>query len=187
MRRQSSAILEHKKMLGEELNALYFHAAKLDRVNWTKKQRRDYDWALFESLGGKPRGNQKQSYKEHLRRAHKRTRLDREDAEWERKTGEYDVRRGSALRRLRMRVKNKALAKRRRPLHEGEWPGRPHEKYHVGRFDMKKNHFKLSPKLQHHLARERSAHASLIKEASHIIHHELFDVKGHFEPPKRKK
>ena len=165
---------EDRHKLDKELKTLHFQAANLDRKNWNKKQKRDHDWKHFESLGGGSRPKQRQGYVEHLRRTHKRNRLDREDAICERRTGQYDLTRGSAVRRLRQKVQKRRVKVIKRLRYESHHMGNPHVIYTAGRLNKKSQNLELSSRLQRRIGRTQNHQDVILDKVCRDMKRETF-------------
>mmetsp|Transcript_395 Transcript_395/g.669 ORF Transcript_395/g.669 Transcript_395/m.669 type:complete len:182 (-) Transcript_395:49-594(-) len=165
---------ESIKEISAGLNDLYNRASKLNSANWTMKQKRDHSWKLFADIGGGPRPRQKQGYTTHLRQTKKRKRLDREDAYLERKTGEFDALRGSALKkqrksRIQQRVGiEKNLRQTTRKL------GNPHKIYSAGKMNFDKQELEVRSKLHRKIKRKQKHQARMVDDAVKMARSNLF-------------
>ena len=154
------------RAIQRDMNVLYNRTSKLDMKNWTMKQKRDHSWKLFKDIGGGERPKQNQSYKEHLRRTHKRKRLDRADAQCERRTGEFDMLRGSALKKQRKQVMDRRHNTEKRLRYNAERMGNPHALFTSGKMDFKTQELQVSSKVPRHVKRMQKHKERMVQEAA---------------------
>ncbi|KNH07134.1 hypothetical protein XU18_2179 [Perkinsela sp. CCAP 1560/4] len=149
-----------------KLNELYNRASRLDMCNWTMKQKRDHSWKLFNDIGGGQRPRQKQNYTTHLRQTKKRKTLDRADARLERKTGEFDVLRGSALKRQRKDQMAKRHATEKGLRYNATKIGNPHAIYSAGRMNFKTQELQVKSQIPRKIKRMQVHQAKVIQDAA---------------------
>eukprot|EP00760_Papus_ankaliazontas_P030562 PhM_4_TR48/c0_g1_i1/m.98513 len=146
--------LMHYQKLDRELKEIHAKAARMDRGNMSMKQKRDHDWKVFENLGGGKRPQQRQSYKEHLRRTKKRTDLDRQDMRKENRTGEYDLIKGSMKDKFRKKALEQRHGVEKKLKMQAKKMGNPHVLFQAGKFDFHTNTLTLNSKVPRKIERE---------------------------------
>ena len=160
--------MEDVRKIQRDLSILYNKASAIDRKNWTMKQKRDHSWKVFADIGGGQRPPQTQSFKEHLRRTHKRKKLDKADAQCERKTGEFDLLRGSALKKQRKGRMDRRHETEKRLRANSQRIGNPHALYSTGKMDFKTQELQVSSKIPRHIKRMEAHKQRMVKEAAAV-------------------
>jgi len=143
----------HYRRLDQEMKTLHAKAMTMDRKNMTMKQKRDHDWKQFERLGGGKRPTPRHKFTEHLRRVRNRKQHESQDLTHERRTGEFDLVRGSAAVKRRARAMSRRHGVEKKLKLEARKMGNPHVLYRAGKLDFGSQTLNLSHKMPRKIER----------------------------------